>query len=48
MPAGTVSRSWRRYPRFSVRGLIVLVLAIGAKMGWILRSATLARGGGGD
>ena len=41
--ANAVSRSWRRYLRFSVRGLIVLVLVIGAGMGWIVRSARIQR-----
>jgi len=39
MPVGTVSRPWRRYLRLRVRGLIVLVLVIGAGMGWIVRIA---------
>jgi hypothetical protein len=39
MPAGTVSRPWRRYLRFSVWGLIVLVLVIGAGLGWIVHEA---------
>ncbi len=38
-----VSRSSRRYLRFSVRGLIVLVLVIGAGMGWIVREAHIQR-----
>ncbi len=45
MPADpkTISRSWRRYLRFSVRGLIVLVLVIGLWLGWIVRSAHIQR-----
>jgi len=43
MSAGPVSRSWRRYSRFSVRGLIVLVLVIGAGLGWLVRSARIQR-----
>ncbi len=43
MPAGPVSRSWRRYLRFSVRGLIALVLVIGLGLGWIVRSARIQR-----
>jgi hypothetical protein len=43
MLAGPVSRPWRRYLRFSVRGLIVLVLVIGAGLGWIVRSARMQR-----
>ena len=33
----------RRYPRFSVRVLIVLVLLVGAWLGWIVRSARIQR-----
>jgi hypothetical protein len=36
-------RSWRRYVRFSVRGLIVLVLVIGVLLGWIVRRAGVQR-----
>jgi internalin A len=43
MPAEPVSRSWRRYLRFSVRGLIVLVLAIGLGLGWLVRNARIQR-----
>jgi len=43
MPAGPVSRPWRRYARFSVRGLIVLVLVIGVWLGWIVRSVRIQR-----
>jgi hypothetical protein len=32
-PDDRVSRSWRRFLRFSVRGLIVVVLVIGAGLG---------------
>jgi internalin A len=38
-----VSRRWRRFLRFSVRGLIVIVLVIGAGLGWIVRSARIQR-----
>ena len=38
-----ISRRWRLYPRFSVRGLIVLVLLIGGWFGWIARSARIQR-----
>jgi internalin A len=38
-----VSRPWRRYLRFSVRGLIVLVLVIGLGLGWIVTSAHIQR-----
>ena len=30
-----VSRPWRRFLRFSVRGMIVLVLVIGGWLGWL-------------
>jgi internalin A len=42
MPAGPVSRPWRSYLRFSMRGLIVLVLVIGAELGWIVHQARQA------
>jgi internalin A len=38
-PAERVSRTWRSYLRFSVRGLILLVLAIGVGLGWMVQSA---------
>ena len=41
MPAGRASRPWRRLLRFSVRGLIVLVLSIGLGTGWLVRSARI-------
>jgi internalin A len=41
--ADPASRAWKRFPRFSVRGLIVLVLVIGAWLGWIVRSARIQR-----
>jgi hypothetical protein len=43
MPAGAVRHSWRRLLRFSVRGLLALVLVIGAGLGWIVRSARIQR-----
>jgi internalin A len=43
MSAGPVSRPWRRFLRFSVRGLIVLVLVIGVWLGWLVRSARIQR-----
>ncbi len=43
MSSGAVSRPWRRYLRFSVRGLIVLVLVVGAGLGWIVRQAHIQR-----
>ena len=33
MPSGPVSRPWRRFLRFSVRGLMTVVLVIGTGMG---------------
>jgi internalin A len=39
----TVSRPWRRFLRFSVRGMIVLVLVVGAGLGWLVRSARIQR-----
>ena len=38
-----VARPWRRFLRFSVRGLIVLVLVIGGWFGWVVRSARIQR-----
>ena len=35
------ARSWRRFARFSVRGLIVLVLVVGFVLGWFVRRAHL-------
>jgi hypothetical protein len=43
MPAGPVSRPWRGSLRFSVRGLIVLVIVVGAGLGWIVRQAHVQR-----
>jgi Leucine-rich repeat (LRR) protein len=43
MPAEPVSRPWRRFLRFSVRGMIVVVLLIGGWLGWIVRSAQIQR-----
>lgn len=37
------SRPWWRYVRFSLRGLMVLVLAAGAGLGWYVRSARIQR-----
>ena len=39
--AKPASRPWRRFLRFSVRGMIVLVLIVGAWLGWIVRSARI-------
>ena len=41
--AKPVTRPWRRFLRFSVRGLIVLVLVIGGGLGWLVRSARIQR-----
>jgi internalin A len=38
-----VTTSWRRYLRFSMRGLILLVLVIGGGLGWLVRSARIQR-----
>jgi hypothetical protein len=43
MTTDPISRPWRRYPRFSVRGLIVLVLLIGRGVGWMVRGARIQR-----
>jgi internalin A len=39
----SVSRSWHRFMRLSVRGLIVLVLVIGAGLGWLVHTARIQR-----
>ena len=41
--AKPVSRPWRRFLRFSVRGLVVLVLLIGVLMGWMARVVRTAQ-----
>ena len=38
-----LSRPWWNYVRFSLRGLIVLVLVIGVGLGWLVRSAHVQR-----
>jgi hypothetical protein len=43
MPAGPAPHSWRRYLRFSVRGLIVFVVVVGAGLGWIVHQAHVQR-----
>jgi hypothetical protein len=35
--------SWRRFLRFGVRGLVVLVLVIGAGLGWVVRQIHIHR-----
>jgi hypothetical protein len=37
------THSWRRLVRFSVRRLILIVLVIGAGLGWVVRSARIQR-----
>jgi hypothetical protein len=41
VPAEPVSCPWRRFLRFSVRGLIVLVIVMGVWLGWIVRRARI-------
>ena len=41
--AKPVSRPWRRFLRFSVRSLIVLVIVVGGFLGWAIRSARIQR-----
>ena len=41
--AQPVSRPWRSFLRFSVRGLIVVVLLFGGWLGWLVRSARIQR-----
>jgi hypothetical protein len=41
--ANPLSPSWRRFLRFSVRGMIVLVLVVGGWLGWIVRKAHVQR-----
>ncbi len=42
-PANPTSRPWRRFLRFSVRGMIVVMLVVGGWLGWIVRSARIQR-----
>ena len=37
MPDQTRSKSRRRWVRISVRGLMVLIVVIGAGLGWVVR-----------
>ena len=47
--ASAASRPWRRFLRFSVRGMIVVVLVMGGWLGLLVaKCANPARGGGGD
>jgi len=41
MSEGTATRRWRKLLRFSLRGMIVLVLVIGGGLGWLVRSARI-------
>ena len=43
MPAEPTRRPWWRYLRFSLRGLIVIVLIIGGSLGWMVQSARVQR-----
>lgn len=43
MPAEPTRRPWWRYIRFSLRGLIVVVLVIGGSLGWIVQGARVQR-----
>jgi internalin A len=43
MPAEPDSHPWRSFLRFSVRGLLVLVLLVAAGLGWMVRSARIQR-----
>jgi hypothetical protein len=43
MPDQSLPKCSRQWPRLSVRGLIVLVLVIGAGLGWVVRSARIQR-----
>ena len=37
------NRRWWNYLRFSIRGLIVLVLFTGGGLGWLIRGARIQR-----
>jgi internalin A len=41
--ASPVARPWRRFLRFSVRGMIALVLLVAGWLGWIVHSARIQR-----
>jgi hypothetical protein len=43
MMVSPTARPWRRFLRFSVRGLIVAVLAIGGSLGWMVHCARIQR-----
>jgi hypothetical protein len=42
-PTDRELRPWRRFLRFSVRGLIIFVVVLGAGLGWIVRQAHIQR-----
>src|SRR4051794_38588663 len=42
-PDRPVARPWRRFLRFSVRGMIVVVLVVGVGLGWLVRLARIAQ-----
>jgi hypothetical protein len=41
--AGPISTPWRSFLRFSLRGLIVFVIGVGAVLEWIVRQAHVQR-----
>jgi hypothetical protein len=41
--AKPASRHWRKFLRFSVRGMILFVILFGAGLGWIVRKAHIQR-----
>ena len=43
MAAVLVSRPWRRYQWFSVRGLTLVILVAGVGLGWVVRIAQVQR-----
>jgi internalin A len=43
MPDNPIRRPWRRYLRLTVRAYLVLVLLVGAWLGWMIRAARIQR-----
>jgi hypothetical protein len=43
MQAAAMPHPWRRFLRFSMRGLILFVIVFGAGLGWIVRQAHIQR-----
>jgi hypothetical protein len=43
MARNALARPWQRELRISLRGLIVVVLALGSSLGWIINRATVQR-----